>query len=188
MTDRRPRLLVLTPSADMYGSDRSLLNALPELVDRFEVTLVSAAEGPTLAHAEKLGIETKVIADFALRRRYLSPLGVFRWLWETVRAMIALVRLHRRSHFDLVYVNTLAVSVLPLARLLLRRPTVVHVREGPRSPEWLPKVLVRLVRWSAGLVICNSAYTRSFVTGYEPALADRCVVIHNGMDLPVPDA
>jgi hypothetical protein len=67
-----PHLVIMTPSADLYGSDRALLAALAEFTTRFRVTLVSAADGPMLRAAERLGAGIVITPDWALRRSGLA--------------------------------------------------------------------------------------------------------------------
>jgi glycosyltransferase involved in cell wall biosynthesis len=179
----RPRLLVVAPSAELYGSDRALLAALPELADAFSVVLAVPAAGPAADRADALGVSVVQVPDHVLRRRHLGARALGPWLARVRTAGSQLHALHRRDPFALVYGNTLAV---PLAGLLARRwrvPGVLHVHECP-EPRWLARALLQTARATATAVVCNSAHTRGFVVELVPALASRAVVVHNGLDLP----
>lgn len=180
----RSRLLVLTPAADLYGSDRALLHALPGLLERFDVMLVSAAPGPTLDRAEELGASTLVVDDFAFRRRYLSPRHLPGWAWRGLRSVRALRRLHRERPFVAVYSNTLANSIVLPLRLALRVPVLVHAHECPLEPRWLTRVLVILTRLAATRIVTNSQYTLDQMAEHVGSIPDRAVVVHNGIELP----
>lgn len=182
----RRHVLVLAPSADLYGSTRSLLNALPSLVETFHVTLAFGEEGPAVQRAQASGAQTCVWPDFALRRRYLRIRGLSTWVRQCVAAFRLAARVHRGHPVDLVYSNTLACGIGPMLRLRWRVPHVVHMRECPFQPRWLPKVLLRAARLSSDLVICNSESTRAFLLKFEPALLNSSVVVHNGIELPTP--
>ena len=180
---RRPRLLVVAPSAELYGSDRTLLAALPELVDAFDVVLAVPASGPAAQRAADGGATVVVVPDHVLRRRHLTARALGPWLGRVRAAGARLHRLHREAPFALVYGNTLAV---PLAGGLARRwrvPAVLHVHECP-EPRWLARTLLVGARATATAVVCNSAFTRDFVVALAPALAGRTTVVHNGLDLP----
>jgi glycosyltransferase involved in cell wall biosynthesis len=179
-----PHLLVVAPSAELYGSDRALLAALPALVEVFTVTVAVPAPGPAVQRAQAAGADVVVLPDYALRRRHLQPREVGPWLARCAVAVARLHRRHRRRPVDLVYSNTLAAGIGPVLRLLWSCPHVLHVHECPRDPSWLPRALLRLARATASRVVCNSEYSRSFVLSHEPRLADRTVVVHNGLDLP----
>ena len=182
MTARR-RVLVVAPSAELYGSDRALLAALPELADAFAVVVAVPADGPAVERAEAAGAAVVVVPDHVLRRRHLGARALVPWLGRVRTAMATLHAAHRAAPFDLVYGNTLAV---PLAGVLARRwrvPAVLHVHECP-EPRWLARVLLEGTRATAAAVVCNSGFTRDFVVRTVPGLADRTTVVHNGLDLP----
>ncbi len=180
----RPHVLVLTPAADMYGSDRSLLLALPALLERFSLTLVSAADGPMLAEARALGVRTIVSLDWALRRRNLRPEALPRTARQIATSLTLLRRLHREERFALVYANTTANALLPFLRLAVPVPLVLHVREVPRDRAALAKLLLRAVDRTADRVLCNSSFTASLVLGVAPQLRSRLRTVPNGIEPP----
>ena len=183
---RRPSLLILVPSADMYGSDRALLGALAELVERFEVTMVAAVDGPMLSAARALGVEVVVSPDWALRRRFFTPTGIGPALWRVARSLRLLRSLDARRSFDVVYANTVANTLLPFIRLAVRAPLLVHVREVPRTSGRLNDLFFGQISRVASMLVCNSTYTAEFVAEAQPALASRIRVIHNGVATVAP--
>ena len=185
MTDK-PALLIVAPSAELYGSDRALLSALPELTEAFRVTLAVPAAGPAVALAVACGAEVIVLPDYAIRRRNLSPTQIAPWVARTAVALTRLHRLHRQRRFALLYSNTLAAGIGFILRPLLRIPHVVHVHECPSGRPRLVGLLLLVTRLSSDRVICNSAYSRHFLTDHQPSLVSHSVVIHNGIDLPEP--
>ncbi|MBA2625572.1 MAG: glycosyltransferase family 4 protein [Acidimicrobiia bacterium] len=182
----RPRLLVVAPSAELYGSDRALLAALPGLLETFDVVLAVPACGPASARAAAFGAEVVILPDYALRRRHLAPRGLLPWLARSARAALTLHRLHRRRPFDVVYSNTLAAALGSVLAPAWRVPHVLHVHECPTEPRWLAGVLLAVARVTTDRIVANSAYTRSFLVGRQPALSERTTVVHNGIDLPEP--
>jgi len=183
----RPRLLLLQSSAELYGSDRTMLNALPELVETFDVTLAVARDGPAAERARVIGADVVVVPDFAIRRSNFRPLGLVPWLARIARAVLRLRRLHRRRRFDVIYTNTLTPSMIgPLLRLVWRVPNLLHVHESPEANAAVRRVIFLAIRAGTDVVVCNSEATRTYVIANGPALADRSVVVHNGIDLPEP--
>ena len=180
----RPALLVLTPSAEMYGSDRSLLSALPQLTADFDVVVAVPSDGPAVARARALGARVEILGDFALRRRSFRPTGFLPWVVRYLRAFRRISRLHRRHPFVGVYSNTLAAGLGPAIRLRFRLPHVVHARECPLEPRWMTNALLWSVERTTDLVICNSGYTQSLVHRFRPRLIGRTAVVHNGINLP----
>ena len=179
----RPSVLVLSPSADLYGSDRALAHALPGITERHPVVVALAASGPFEAEARRCGAAAMVTVDFAARRRYLRARRLPSLAVRSGRALWTLRRLCRRHRAELVYVNTVAVPVIPVLRRVLRRPVLIHVHEralGGRRE-------ARLIRWGlaagADRVVVNSAWTGTTLAGVAD---DRLAVVHNGVD-PTPE-
>ena len=168
MSPPRPNLLVLTPSADLYGADRAVLLALPEILVANDVVLVSAVDGPMLDQARSMGAEVHVSPDWALRRRGLRLVALPGTTVRVVRSLALVRRLRRRRRFDLVYANTVANAMLPLVGRAARAPIVVHVREVPRDRGGLARVLFGVVDRVAFRVLCNSGFTASLVTAIVP--------------------
>ena len=183
----RPRLLLLQSSAELYGSDRTMLNALPELVETFDVTLAVARDGPAAERARVIGADVVIVPDFAIRRSNFRPLGLVPWLARIAGAVVRLRRLHRQRRFDVIYTNTLTPAMIgPLLRRLWRVPNLLHVHESPEANSAVRRAIFLAIRAGTDLVVCNSEATRRYVIANEPALADRSVVVHNGIDLPEP--
>lgn len=177
----------MAPSADLYGSDRALLHALPDLAKTMDICVVFAADGPVVDRLRELGCDTHVVPDFALRTRNLRPRSLVPWLWRSARAVATTISLDRREgRFDLIYSNTSAAWIGGVLAKVLRRPHLLHLHELPYQRRWYPKVLLGWTRLTADLVVCNSAFTRSRVVEAVPALADRAIVVHNGLPLPDP--
>jgi glycosyltransferase involved in cell wall biosynthesis len=183
---RSPRVLVLTPSADGYGSDRAMHDVVAAMAGPTEpmgVTVLSAADGPTLDRLRALGVEVHVGPDWALRRRSVRPAALPGTLLRVARSAVLVRRLHRQHRFDVVYVNTVASLLLPVVHPALPRSVavVVHVREMPRTGNRFNRLFFRAVARVADVVLCNSTATASFVAEAAPSLRDRIEVVHDGV-------
>jgi len=184
MPDRAPlpRVLILTPAADGYGSDRALITALAAICEHFDVVLVSAADGELLDDARSLGAEVVLSPDWALRRRGLRLVALPATLTNVARSLWLVRRLHRRQPFDVVYANTVANAMLPFLKRVLPVPLVVHVREVPRDRGRMAKLLFGAVDRVADRVVCNSAFTGELVGRLVPGLVERIHVVPDGID------
>ena len=175
---------MIAHSAELYGADKCLHAALPELLERFKVTVLVPADGPGIAVMQNLGARVLRLPDYALRRRHLTPRGFLPWL-SRLRSSSRTVRdLHEREPIAAFYSNTLAAGLGPIVARRLDLPHAVHVHECPTTPAWFPKVVFASLDGCTQRVICNSHYTANWVTTVRGRLADRTVVVHNGLDLP----
>lgn len=183
MSPRRS-LLVVSPSADGYGSDRALVGIAPIFAERYDVTVVAAADGPTVAMLREAGIEVIIAPDFALRRKFATPTGIIPASIRVARTAALLRRLHRERNFAGVYVNTVANMILPFIRTVVPAPVVVHVREVPRAGDRQNRLIFSQVNRVASLALSNSSHTAAFVRRVEPRLTDRIEVVCGGVDDP----
>jgi glycosyltransferase involved in cell wall biosynthesis len=172
---------VLGASADLYGSDKVLLDVTESLADEWQLLIVLPAAGPLLGELEGRGLEYVVLPDFAMRKRNMTPLGALRWTWRVVRVFRQLCQLHRDRPFALVYSNTLAVPVGVLVKWRCRIPHLWHVHEVLEGPAWFCWILCVLLRFGSDRVICVSRAVMERLTGRRPKLSEKCTVIYNGV-------
>lgn len=178
----RPGVLVVHAGAELYGSDRVLLDSVRSLMDTAEVTVALPVSGPLVGELQACGARTVVLRMPVLRKSVLRPMGLFRLCRDLVLGLVPAIRLVLRRGRDVVYVNTTVLPTWPLLARLARRRVVVHVHEA----EWPgPAVLARWVLAplrAAHRVVANSDFTRSVLVGLVPSLTDRTVVVPNPLD------
>ncbi len=177
--DGRPGMLILTPSADLYGSDRALLHALPAITESVRVVVLSAVDGPFIEQARAAGAIVHVVPDFAIRRRNLHPIRGLSMAVRTLKTVWTARSMIRQHDLSIVYVNTVAVAPLPLLRVL-RRPVVLHVHERALGGRLEALVLSHLPRF-AHHVLANSEFTRST---FASSIQGRSEVVYNGVATP----
>ncbi|MCZ2836434.1 glycosyltransferase [Modestobacter sp. VKM Ac-2985] len=181
---RRPAVLVAHPGAELYGSDRVLLESVAGLVAGADVTVVLPGPGPLVAELEARGAQVRTCRMPVLRRSALRPRGACQLLADAARGLVPALALLRRHGRSGVYVNTLTIpSWLVLARLL-RRPTVCHVHEAERGTPWLFRWVTAQPLRLADRVVVNSRTTAAVLTEVAPSLRERSVVVLNGVTGP----
>lgn len=178
-------VLFVQSNAERYGSDRSLAMLVRELVSRgWRVEVALPAEGPTVEELRSCGAVLHVLDPAPLRRTRRS--GWARYvLIELPTAVWRIRRLARRA--DLVHVNTSITLGGVLGGWVARRPVVLHLRESYTGRERLFRAYGRLLRLTARAVVAISEGIRDEAAA--AGLADRTIVIHNGLALdaqPVP--
>ena len=190
------RVMFLSPTGQLGGAETSLLEILASLghaQPSWRLHLLTAADGPLVARASALGVETTVlpwpasVARLGEAGASSAPAGYWRLCGRLVLAVLPtlgyLKRLRaaiRRASPDIVHTNGLKMHLLGvLART--RAPVVWHLHDylGPRP------MTSRLLRWHAArpaAVIANSA---SVADDVRAALGHgvRVVPIYNGIDL-----
>jgi glycosyltransferase involved in cell wall biosynthesis len=197
-TTRPLRVLVLDHTADLGGAELALVRTCAALGDDVDVRAVLFADGPLRARLEDVGVRVDVLplagavagAD-RHRAGRVSP-----WtLVAAARTVPFLVRLAvhvRRLRPDVVHTTSLKADLLGvLPSRAARRPLVWHVHDRV-APDYLPGVLVRLVRALARVapaaVVANSRATAATLpvrarVAYPGFAPDQALSVP---DLPVP--
>jgi GT2 family glycosyltransferase len=181
----KPRVLVAHPGAELYGSDRMMLESVDGLLDAgLQVTVALPGPGPLVAELDRRGVRVELCAMPVLRKSALRPLGFLRLMVTAVRGAVPAVRLIRRHGTNGVYVSTVTVpSWLVLARLL-RRPVICHVHEAERSAPRVVRQLLALPTRCAQRIVVNSEYSLDVLAEVSPGARSRALVIYNGVAGP----
>ncbi len=180
----RPRVLVAHPGAELYGSDRVLLESVEALAQRCDVTVALPGPGPLRAELEARGARVVSCPAPVLRKAALRPRGAARLVADAVRGLVPAYRLLRRHGTDGVYVSTLTVPSWVVLARLARRRVVCHVHEAERSA---PRLLRRAMALAPALshrVVVNSRFSLDVLTDVAPRLRARSTVLYNGVPGP----
>ncbi|MDR7271772.1 glycosyltransferase involved in cell wall biosynthesis [Pelomonas saccharophila] len=183
-------MLAVHSSADLYGSDKSLLEVVRRRPAAQRFTVALPEHGPLVAELQEAGAEVVVGNVGKVQSRMLSPSGLFGAAVEMVQAMRFLGRLHSEHRFDVIYSNSLAVFGGALLAWRRRVPHVWHVRELLAASPRLTTAYRRVVSALADTVIANSDETLQWIAGPRAGSDPRYVRVWNGYDAPTqqPDA
>ena len=181
----RPVALIAHPGAELYGSDRVMLETVAGLVQHgWRVVLAVPSDGPLLDGARRLGAEIELLEVPVLRKSVLKPGELPGFLGRSAVAWRQVGRLLDRVRPDVVYVSTLTVP-LWIARARARRvPVVAHVHESERQAPKALRAAIALPLRLADRVLVNSAFSRDSLTEIVPSLERRSVVVYNGVAGP----
>lgn len=181
--DTSMRLLFVHSSAELYGSDRSLLDFVRHRGPGMQITVALPEHGILVGALVRAGATVIIGEVCKIQRGMFSPRGAFRALLAAWRAVQFLGRARRAAGFDLVYSNTVAVLGGALCARLWGVPHVWHVREILAGSPTLTAGFRQLVTKLSSLVVCNSGQTLNWIK--LKGAPDKYRVIWNGFDLPV---
>jgi len=177
------RVLVVHSSAELYGSDRSLLDFVQHRDPAMQITVALPGPGVLVSELEAAGATVIVGNVCKIQRGMLSPVGMVKVLISAYRAIRFMGAVHRRAGFDLVYSNTVAIMGGALCAKLWGVPHIWHVREILRGSRLLTNGFQHLVARMSRTVVCNSAHTLDWIR--LPGSNTPYQVVWNGFDLPV---
>lgn len=179
------RLVVAHPSTELYGADLQMLETLrAALAGGWDVELVLPGDGPLAPRAQALGVRVTRAEVPVLRKALLHPARLLPLAVSAARSVVRAVRALRRTRPDLVYVSTLTIPWWVLAARLARVPVLCHVHEAEEDQSRAVTAALTAPLLLADRVVTNSAAARRSVGLVFPSLAERAVVVHNGVPGP----
>ncbi len=187
----KPLVLFVHGSAEMYGSDKVLLNLVTALDQGGALVPVVLLheQGPLHAALVAAGVEVHVASVMKISRA-LFGLQAPSWLLRSLRQTLADFDLAASGReVALVYSNTLAVLGGAVWAGRRKVPHIWHVHEIIQRPALVRRALPWLAHRLSVRVVSNSRPTQAWLLDQAPQLADRAEVIFNGLPaIPPADA
>lgn len=178
--------LVAHPGAELFGSDRMMLESVRGMRDTGARVVVALPEtGPLVSELAASGAEVVIVPMLVLRKALLRPRAWGILLRDSLRGAAAIWRLLSRQRPDAVYVSTITIPQWPLVSALRGVPVVSHVHEAEASASRVVNVALYLPHLCARSVLVNSQFSLRTISESLPALAARCQVVHNGVAGPI---
>ncbi|MGY1727481.1 glycosyltransferase [Geodermatophilus sp. SYSU D01062] len=180
----RPRVLVAHPGAELYGSDRVLLESVEGLAADHDVTVTVPGSGPLVDELTARAVRVVVCPVPVLRKAALRPRGALHLLGDALRGLLPALWLLLRWGRDGVYVNTVTVPSWVVLARLTGRPVVCHVHEAERGAVPLLRRATTLAPALADRVVVNSRFSLEVLTEVAPGLTRRSEVVYNAVRGP----
>lgn len=187
MNDFGQQLTVLLahPSADLYGSDRVLLETAKGLQHAGARVAVTIPEpGPLVAELKKSGVAVVLCPTPVLRKSMLSPRGMIQLALTSVRDLFRGIGVIRGVRPDVILANTITIPLWTAAGRLTRTPVVTHVHEAEANTSRAVRIALALPLIFSHAILANSRFSSRTLEGALPALNGRSTVIYNGIPGP----
>ncbi|WP_404321524.1 glycosyltransferase [Arthrobacter luteolus] len=182
---QRHTVLVAHPSAELYGSDRVLLESVRGLQEGgARVVVTVPAEGPLVSELLECGAEVVLCRTVVLRKALLSPRSLPMLLPACVSATGRMLVLLRRMKPQSVYVSTLTLPLWSVLPRMLGFRVVVHVHEGEESARPLVKRALAAPLLFASQILVNSRFSEAVLHAAQPRLRRRTTVVDNAVPGP----
>lgn len=178
-------VLVANPAADLYGSDRMMLEAIKGLLAQgARVVATCSQTGPLVDRLEELGVDVRITEVPIIRKSVLSPRGMLRLAGTVASALPRMRRLIGDVGADIVIANTLTLPFWSLAARSCRRPVIVYVHEAESSLSRAARTLLTAPLALAHGVVFNSETSRAVCTSRTLERRGRVRVVLNGVAGP----
>lgn len=178
-------ILFIHQSAEMYGSDKTLLLLIRHINrERFCPVVILPNEGPLKKALELENIEVYIAPVIKLHRKMFTPKNMVSLLKQIKQAFRIVNKINENYNFEIVYSNTLAVLLGYLFAKKNRIKHVWHVHEIIESPKIVAKIFRFLLHTKSNFfTIYNSNATADFWKSSSQKNIEYEVVT-NGLEVP----
>jgi glycosyltransferase involved in cell wall biosynthesis len=178
-------VLVAHPGADLYGSDRVLLETIDGLHRSGARVLVALpASGPLVPELERRGAAVILSPTPVLRKSMLSAPGMLRLAATSVHGLLRSVGVIRGARPDVILANTVTVPLWTAAGRLTGVPVVTHVHEAEANASRALRTALALPLLLSRGILTNSRFSADTLAAALPALRGRATVLYNGVPGP----
>lgn len=176
------RILIIHQSAELYGSDKTLLIFLQNInKNNFFTVVVLPNEGPLKEELEKIGIKVVVTPVLKLYRDIFTFKNGINFIKESFKSISVVNELHKEHNFDIIYSNTLAVLLGAIFSFKKQIKHIWHVHEIIEHPKIIAWLFPKLLYYFSNTIICNSEATKKNIIKREKRNLNKTIVVHNGI-------
>ncbi|GAA4529021.1 glycosyltransferase family 4 protein [Brachybacterium paraconglomeratum] len=178
-------VLVANPSADLYGSDRMMLEAVRGLLKQNSRVIATCSRtGPLVDRLQELGVTVHITEVPVIRKSMLSPRGMLNLARIVMSTFPRMRRLIGAARADIVIANTLTLPFWTLAARSCRRPIIVYVHEAESSLSRAARTLLTAPLGLADGVVFNSETSRIACKAQALERRGKVRVVLNGVQGP----
>ena len=173
-------ILFTHPSADLYGSDRTLLQIVTATAERegWHAIVALPRRGVLAERLEAVGATVEIGELGAAMRADLSPGRLPKLLSKARTGSRFVESLVERYDVDLVHTNTSVLIGAAIGANRSKATHVWHVHEILDEPAWAGKVMRTVIKRWADVAVVNSRATGRAMTDRRMRSVE---VVHNGV-------
>lgn len=179
-------ILFIHQSADLYGSDKTLLYLVEALKAKINPIVIVPDEGPLTEELRKINVEIFIIPVIKVSRQLFKSFGIIKLPFQIFKALRLLRKKLGDRKIDIVHSNTLAVFLGAFYSKIYKVKHIWHVHEIIQHPKIVAKSYPFLVDWFSDYVVFNSIASAEYLYVGKPKLRLKSQVIHNGLDRELP--
>ena len=182
-------ILFIHQSAELYGSDKTLLLLLKNLdKNKFKPIVLLPFDGPLKEALENENIEVVIAPVLKLYRKLFTPKNLIGFFKDIKAAFKIVNELHKKHQFTLIYSNTLAVLLGIMFAWKNNIKHLWHVHEIIEKPSLFKKAFVGLLSLKSNThIVYNSQATKVFWE-LNKNIINKGVVIWNGIEINTPES
>ena len=178
-------ILFIHQSAELYGSDKTMLYFLSELdKSKYLPIIVLPFDGPLKTELEKNNIKVVIAPVLKLYRKMFSPKNLLTFFKEYKNGIKTLNELHKIYDFKLVYSHTLAALIGILFAKKQKIKHLWHVQEIIAKPVFFNFCFKKILSLECNhKVVYDSFATMNFWIENNAKLTAKSEAVWNGIEV-----
>ncbi|OSY87022.1 hypothetical protein WH52_13230 [Tenacibaculum holothuriorum] len=175
-------ILFIHQSADLYGSDKTLLFLVESIRDTIKPIVVVPEVGPLTEELKKRNIEVHVLPVIKVSRKLFTSFDIIKLPFQILKAQRILRKKIGDRKIDIIHSNTLAVFLGALYSKRYKIKHIWHVHEIIKSPIIIAKIYPYILKRYSDFIVFNSKASAEHIFSYIPKLKKKSQIIYNGLD------
>lgn len=180
-----PTCLFAHPGAELFGSDRMLIESVAAAREHgFDCVVALPEDGPLVDALRETGAAIVIAPTLVLRKSLLRPHNWLRLVRDTLRGLGSAWRLLTRVRPACVYVNTITIPLWPVVARMRGVPVISHVHEAEASGNAIVNRILYMPHVASRRVLVNSEFSLETIARSLPTLTARADIVYNGVSSP----
>ncbi|PQJ80413.1 glycosyltransferase family 4 protein [Polaribacter porphyrae] len=175
-------ILFIHQSADLYGSDKTLLYLVNAVKEEMKPIVIIPENGPLVEELKKIDIEYFISPVVKISRQLFTISGILKLPFHIFKSVRNLKKVLGNHKIDIIHSNTLAVFLGAFYSRKHKIKHIWHVHEIIKHPKIVAKVYPYLVNIFSDKVVFNSIASQNQMLKINPKLNKKSLVIHNGLE------
>ncbi|MDN5687848.1 MAG: glycosyltransferase family 4 protein [Brachybacterium sp.] len=185
MSAAEKTILVVHPGAELFGSDRMLLESVIGLREAgCTVVVALPTDGPLAPELQRAGARVTIVPMLVLRKALLRPRGWLTLLRSSLTRLVSAWRLLGQVRPDAVYVSTIIIPQWPLLARVRGTRSISHVHEAEAAGNRFVNAALYLPHLASARTLVNSEFSLRTIHDALAPLARRAEVVYNGVASP----
>ncbi len=180
--DLKTKILFLHSGAELYGADQILFTIIDNIdKTKYEPIVVLPNNGPLVDKIRNINVECRIIEYPIARRKYFTPIGVFKYFKEYFKSCKQLKQIILDENISIVHNNTIAVLEGAYLRKKTNIKLISHIHEMIEKPKIVSKILYKIQLKHSDKVVVVSNSVKKHIINIYPKYLDKIIVINNGI-------
>lgn len=182
----KKNILIINQSAELYGSDKALLELIENFPSNFNPIVVLHEKGPLTEKLNNLNIEIIETSVIKVKRGILNINFLFFLPFEVFSSFRKIRKQLSGRKIALIHSNATSVFIGAFYSFFFRIPHIWHVHEIIEEPRRIARIYPSIIHFFSKKVIFNSEATETHFVSILPKIKKKGILIYNGQKREFP--